>query len=205
MDIELIDLERLEAHPANANVMRAVLFEKLKGHIERTDRYPPVIVRRGRRDACPTGPGERYQILDGHHRVKALRALGRAQARCVVWEVTDEEALVLLATLNRLQGRDDVSLRASLMEELTARVGSSLASVAALVPEGLPDLRHLLDAAAAPVSPRGPRPLEAMPVAVHFFLLPAQKSALERRLREAGGTREEALMRLVEGGGHGRA
>ena len=39
---------------------------------------------------------------------EALRRLGRASARCEVWAVDDDEAMLLLATLNRLQGRDDV-------------------------------------------------------------------------------------------------
>ena len=104
-----IPLGQLRARIDNANVMPEALLAKLVRHIERTDRYPHLIVR----PIADAGLGAEgfYEILDGHHRAAALRRLGRTTARCEVWEVDDDEALVLLATLNRLQGRDDVLKR----------------------------------------------------------------------------------------------
>lgn len=138
-----------------------------------------------------------YEILDGHHRVKALEKIGVQEARCVVWEVDDEEALVLLATLNRLQGQDDPRKRASLIGELRGRFG--LEELAGRLPEDVGALEELLmlherEGPGEIVRPVG---LEELPVAVHFFLLPGQKRKLEGRLKEVGGSREEALMRLV--------
>jgi ParB-like chromosome segregation protein Spo0J len=191
MDLTILPLDALLPHPANSNVMPPALLTKLADHIARSDRYPPVIVRR-----LPGDDGK-YQILDGHHRVKALRMLGRAEARCVVWDVDDAEALLLMATLNRLQGRDDLRKRASLLSDLSAIPGHDHAGLARLLPEDLPDLNGLLALHAAPQNPRPPRALEDMPVAVHFFLLPAQRDTLEQRLRDLGGDREDALMRLI--------
>ncbi|MEZ6193317.1 MAG: hypothetical protein R3C45_18750 [Phycisphaerales bacterium] len=41
--------------------------------------------------------------------------------------------------------------------------------------------------------------VEHMPVAVHFFLLPKEKQRLADRLRAIGRSREQALMKLVDG------
>lgn len=43
-----------------------------------------------------------------------------------------------------------------------------------------------------------PRDIEDMPVSVHFFLLPRQRQAVERKLREVQGSREEALLALLD-------
>lgn len=169
--------------------MPEALLVKLAAHLEATDRYPPVIVR-------PL-PGEdgAYQILDGHHRVAALRRIGRDSAHCVVWDVDDEGALLLLATLNRLQGQDDPRKRAALVARLNENM--SLKSLSAALPEDGGRLKKLMRINDAVAVPRAPQSLDDMPVAVHFFLQPAERSAVERRLREAGGTREQALLRLV--------
>lgn len=205
-EIVEIGLDRLEPHPGNSNRMPAELFEKLVGHLQRTGRYPPVVVRVMPGDpatdgsraphASPAGsPGFRFQILDGHHRVAALRRLGRSCARCVVWAVDDAEALVLLATLNRLEGRDDPKRRAALLRELAARRGE--AALAMQLPEAAARLKAYL-ALNGPIPPPAPPPrAEEVPVAVHFFLLPAERDRLEARLRAMGGTREAALMGLV--------
>lgn len=180
-----IALDRLKAHDANSNVMPAELFAKLARHIADTGRYPPIIVR-------PIGGGD-FQILDGHHRAAALRQLGRAVATCVVWDVSDEESLVLLATLNRLQGRDDPRKRAALFEALAK--SRSMESLSERLPEGAEEIQRFIALRERPrVQPA--RKLEDMPIAVQFFLLPAQKAKLDAVLRNAGGTREQALLKL---------
>lgn len=190
MQIEEIAIERLQAHPANANVMPEELLAKLAAHLARTDRYPPIVVR-------PFG--DVYQMLDGHHRVLALQRLGRTTARCVVWAVDDAEALVLLTTLNGLRGRDDPRKRGAIVAELAKL--QPIDDLAGLLPESARELEHLLTLD-RPAPLRPPPALEDMPVAVHFFLLPAQRRRLERRLAQLGGSREAALMQLVEQGGH---
>ncbi|MEX0885636.1 MAG: ParB/RepB/Spo0J family partition protein [Phycisphaeraceae bacterium] len=185
-----VELDRLRANPHNSNVMGERLLRKLTGHIERSGRYPPIIVR-----PIAGEGGQAYEILDGHHRVEALRRLKRPRARCIVWEADDDEALWLMATLNRLQGQDDARKRAALLRELGGRVE------AAALSRGLPDndkrLKRLREMTPTVGPPRPPQPLEAMPEAVHFFLLPGPRRQLEARLREVGGTREEALMKLA--------
>lgn len=190
MEIQLIDIDRLYAHPANSNVMSDDLLDKLAVHLKNTDRYPPLIVR-----PMPGQAGEGYQLLDGHHRVKALERIGRAEARCVVWEVNDKEALLLLATLNRLQGKDDVRRRASLIADLNRQV--DIDELSKQLPEDLEELSQLLTLHEPPPKPQEPLPLGQMPMAVYFFLVPEQREILNRRLKSLGGSREQALMRLV--------
>jgi len=186
MEIEPIALDALHAHPRNSNVMPAELFDKLVRHLERTDHYPPLIVRRH---------GEGYQLIDGHHRAAALRRLGRTHARCVVWDVDDDETLLLLATLNRLQGTDDPRKRAALLRELSEK--HAAATLAAMVPDSPQRLERLVALASEAPAPRPAHVTEGIPVAVHFFLLPDEKRALEAALASIGGTRETALMSLV--------
>jgi len=118
-------LASLVPHPLNANVMSNELREKLKLHIRSSGRYPPLIVRRLKNGT--------FQLLDGHQRAEMLRELGEEYAWCLVWDVNDEEALVLLATLNRLEGQDVPGRRATLIAELEAH--HTLAELARLLPE----------------------------------------------------------------------
>ena len=65
-----VPLDRLIPHPQNANEMAADLLIKLRNNVRRSGNYPPLIVR-----PHPQQP-RTFQILDGAHRVKALRDLG---------------------------------------------------------------------------------------------------------------------------------
>ncbi|MEX2216643.1 MAG: ParB/RepB/Spo0J family partition protein [Phycisphaeraceae bacterium] len=203
MNIRSTPLSSLIAHPLNSNVMSEPLLKKLAAHIERSGRYPPVIVRAAPREGASgteTTAVMSFQILDGHHRVEVLRRLKHRVARCVVWDVDDAEAELLLATLNRLQGHDDPYKRAALLKRMRERLADDLQAMASRLPEQARDLKALLELASPPSSPRGPRSLDELPVAVHFFLLSAQRKVLDACLRRMGGSREAALMRLVEVG-----
>ena len=185
-----IPLERLRPRPDNANRMSPAAFAKLTRHLARTGRYPAVIAR-----PHPSEAGA-YEILDGHHRVEALRALGRDAARCDVWEVDDDEALVLLATLNRLQGQDDPARRGALLEELSRRLGRE--RLPELLPESENAIARLLRVATPPPPPAIAPRLDALPEAVTFFLTPPQRRALEQRLDEhEGATRSQRLVALL--------
>lgn len=53
----------------------------------------------------------------------------------MVWEVGDTQALELLVTLNRLEGRDDPLKRAVLLEALRTQTGMDSAILARRLPE----------------------------------------------------------------------
>lgn len=184
---QTIPIDRLDPHPLNSNVMPKALLDKLARTIRRTGLYPPIIVR-------PIG--DRYQILDGHHRVRVLEQLGHEAVNAVVWPVDDEQAMVMLASLNRMRGEDDPRKRAALLSKLNRSMGVS--ELAQRLPEDLARVKKMLALNAAPPSPKQPNPVDQMPVCIHFFVLPEHRRAIEHRLREHGGSRESALLDLLD-------
>jgi hypothetical protein len=124
-----------------------------------------------------------------------LQQLGHTAAQCVVWHVDDEQALLLLATLNRLAGDDDPRKRAALITKLNRTI--DVKRLAGRLPEDAERVRKLLSIHAATPSPIKPKAIQGMPVCLHFFLPPDERRAVERILREHGGTRERALLDLL--------
>jgi hypothetical protein len=138
-------------------------------------------------------PSSQYQILNGHHRAQVLRELGHTHARCDVWEVDDQEARVLLATLNRLEGRDDPSARASLVANLSA--GQSPKDLAALLPEPADAVERLLKLAAPPPAPLDPGDFPALPRPMTFFLTEEQHALVSEALQECAATETRSAER----------
>jgi len=182
-----LPLESLKPHPNNSNAMPKALLKKLTEHIQRSERYPPLIVR-PYQDA--------YQLIDGHHRAEALRSLGHRRAQCVVWDVDDDDTLLLLATLNRLEGRDDPQRRADLLRELSGRMDQ--AELPKLLPEDSLKLQRYLSLTEILPPAEPPTPLADLPVSVHFFLLPNDKTRLEQVLSNLHEDRGKALMMLID-------
>ncbi|MBI2886063.1 MAG: ParB N-terminal domain-containing protein [Chloroflexi bacterium] len=107
-----IPIDLLMPHPENSNFMDAETLRKLRKHIERTGRYEPLTVR-----PHPWEAGK-FQVINGHNRLRVLRALDYQTARCTVWDLDDAQTRLYLATLNRLSGRDLPERRAALLENL---------------------------------------------------------------------------------------
>jgi len=221
MTLQWIPLKALEAHPENSNRMPPHLVEKLKRHLARTGRYEPLVVRplasresNGNRSlmlaASEARHSPRYQILNGHHRARVLRDLGHTHARCDVWEVDEDEARLLLATLNRLEGRDDPSARAALVARLGE--GRSAEDLARLLPEPPDAIERLRKLAEPPPPPADPDAAGPLPRAMTFFLDEDQTALVREALSAArvcpaapaagsngkGNGRTEALVRLAE-------
>ncbi len=180
----MVPLDDLRPHPLNSNVMPEDLKEKLKAHIRRTGRYPFLVVR-----PHPEEPGK-YQVLDGHHRVEILRALGHPEARCDVWDVNDREAKLLLATLNRLQGQDVPIRRAELLHELLGEM--SIDDLAGLLPETdkqLEELHALLEfpaeEIAALLEEQAEEAEKVLPRVMSFVVTPEQEQIIEQAVEMA--------------------
>ena len=112
MTLQDTPVDLLVAHPENSNFMDAEMLKKLRRHIERTGRYEPLTVR-----PHPSEEGK-FQVINGHHRLRVLRALNYQTANCVVWTLDDDQTRLYLATLNRLSGSDVPERRAALLENL---------------------------------------------------------------------------------------
>ena len=110
-----ICLDKLVCHRGNPNVMSEASFGKLVGHLGRSGNYEPLVVRKHKKRRGY------FEIINGHHRAKALGKVGVKEADCVVWDVDDDEVLVLLATLNRLSGHDKLDRKSELIKSLSRR------------------------------------------------------------------------------------
>ena len=110
--IQEIPTELLVEHPENSNFMNTETAQKLRRHIERTGRYELLTVR-----PHPSEEGK-FQIINGHNRLRVLRALNYQAANCVVWNLDDDQTRLYLATLNRLSGNEIPERRAALLDNL---------------------------------------------------------------------------------------
>jgi len=189
-EIVMVAIERLRAHSANANVMSREMLEKLKAHLREGGRYEPLVVR-----PHPEEAGA-YQLINGHHRKLALEALGHTHAACLVWSLSDAQTLMLLATINRLSGRDSAGRRLKLLEELQANFAGEVERLAALVPE---DAETLAALGRREVSlPRAAPVLEEMPEAFTVFLKRADKQHLLAALKRTHADAAQALLLWAE-------
>ncbi len=196
--IKRVLLDRLVPHPDNANRMSRANFEKLVRNIERSGRYEPLVVR-----PCPDRPGD-FQIINGHQRCEALRKLGRTTAEVLVWQVDDEQTDLLLATLNRLGGRDVLESKLAVLRRLCARI--PLRKLARLLPQTLGQIERLT--AARPASLAMRRKAHAFAVPLVFFVDEQQRRKIEEALSTIAAccegptraaTRAAALTRLAVG------
>ena len=112
MEIQHISTELLCEHPENTNFMNAKTAQKLRRHIEQTRRYEPLTVR-----PHPNGEGK-FQVINGHNRLRVLRALKINPINCIVWNLNDQQTRLYLATLNRLSGKEIPERRAVLLDNL---------------------------------------------------------------------------------------
>lgn len=143
--IQSIALGRLAAHPGNPNRMSSSTFAKLIRNIERTGRYEPLIVRPYRRRHRESSIQDRdcFQIINGHHRWRALKQLGYDKADVIVWDVDDEQADIFLATLNRLAGSDAPAKRIALLKRLTEKMNAR--QLGKLLPQTPGQIKRLLN------------------------------------------------------------
>jgi hypothetical protein len=130
--IHTVTIDRLAAHPDNPNRMSKANFTKLVRNIKRTGRYEPLVVR---------PKGDCFQVINGHHRLQALQKLGFKTAEVVIWEVDDNETDMLLASLNRLTGSDELDKKLILFKRLNDRLQAG--ELAKLLPQSAKQIEQL--------------------------------------------------------------
>jgi ParB/RepB/Spo0J family partition protein len=169
-ELREIPLEQIIPHPANPNKMSKSAYAKLVANIKKTGLYEPIVVR-------PLG--DKFQIINGHHRVEALKKLGAKTASAVVWELDDATTLTLLASLNRLAGTDVPEKKSGLYAELLANFSAK--DLAKLLPATAVQIERL----ACAKLPDVPAPAVIMPEAMIFFLTAEQRATVEAALAKA--------------------
>lgn len=179
--VRSIAMEKLIAHPDNPNRMSKVNFSKLVSNIERSGRYEPLTVR--------PNPGKAgyFQIINGCHRCQALAKLGKKNAECIVWDIDDEQTDILLATLNRLSGKDELGKKLKLLNRLTKR--TEAAALSKLLPQTAKQIERLvnLKIPSVPAEMIGKYLLNPMV----FFVDDEQRKIIEGALSAVEGTQEE--------------
>jgi hypothetical protein len=170
--IQSIALDKLEFHPDNPNKQSRVNFAKLVRNIERTGRYEPLIVR-----PCVKKAG-RFQIINGHHRCQALVRLGYETADCIIWDINDEETNILLTTLNRLGGSDQLGKKLKLLKRLNKKM--STGELTKLLPQTAKQIERLTHLKI----PSAPAKINANYFAnpLVFFVNDAQQQQIEKAL-----------------------
>lgn len=189
-----LPIGKLYPHPANPNRMSQARFRKLVRQLELTGQYEPITVRRH-----PLGKGA-YQILNGHHRVRALKQLGRTRADCVVFRADQGQELVYLATLNQLTGRTNPRRKGRLME-LLCKLRSS-AELAKLLPDTRTAIEKLSTLWQSEATPKPVVPSQApMLMPMTFFVTEDQHKliteAFEKAAADTDGTRTEKRLRAL--------
>jgi len=169
--IATIEINKLTPHPSNPNRMSGANFSRLVRNIERTGRYEPIIVR-----PHPTEK-DRFQIINGHHRCKAISQLSHKTADCVVWDIDDVQADILLATLNRLCGRDEIDAKLALLSRLNEKLTAS--ELSKLLPQTAKQIEQLVNMK-LPDMPANPIRTIANPMV--FFVDARQQRVIEQAI-----------------------
>ena len=170
--IRTIALKKLVPHPDNPNKMSCANFAKLVHNIERTGRYEPLVVR-----PCPDKPGC-FQIINGYHRLMALAKLDYKAAGVSVWDIDDKQTDILLATLNRLGGSDELAKKLKLLKRLNEKLATG--ELAKLLPQTKKQIERLTNLK----RPDAPTKINAnsFAIPVVFFLNDKQQRIVENAL-----------------------
>lgn len=173
--IRHLPLEKLIPHPESPNRMSRANFGKLMRHIKQTGCYEPLVVRRHpQKRGC-------FQIINGYHRCAALKKLNHATAQAVVWDIDDEQTDILLATLNRLGGRDILDRKLAILRRLCAK--RSARELAKLLPQTKGQLERLTGRVSLARAQQQKTKVFAIPVV--FFVNHAQQEVIEKALGQA--------------------
>ena len=96
MDYKKIDIKLISENEYNPNELVGDLYEHLKHEVERVGFLQPVLVRKLAEN--------KYEIVDGAHRYRALKELGKTEVPCIVTEMDEKEAKVQVINMNRIKG-----------------------------------------------------------------------------------------------------
>ncbi len=107
----VIDIEKVMPNFWNPNHMPKAMFEKMKQTISEKGLFGSIYCRKY---------GDKYQILDGEHRMKACKELGftTLPVECAVNEMTDNEVQFWTIYFNNTRGKDDIEKRSKILENI---------------------------------------------------------------------------------------
>ena len=151
------------------------MLARLKNSITRFDLVDNLVVRKLKEDA--------YEVLSGNQRLQVLTDLGYSHVPCVVVGLDDAEARLLAQGLNRIEGEDDLGLKAELFKEVLRTLPQS--EVLSILPESEESLKALAA-------------LGEVDVAEHLRVWQQAQSARLRHLTfQLGGNQLEVVERAL--------
>ena len=200
--ISKIALEKLVAHPDNPNRMSKGKFAKLLRNIERTGRYEPLVVRPCPKKSCRScekrNPNDLrkscFQIINGHHRWRALKELGYRTAEVIVWDVNDQDTDIMLATLNRLGGSDVLDKKLTLLKRLNqSAFDGQTSELTKLLPQTSNQIKRLTKLSISDCRKAIENRKSQMLIPRVFFLNDEQQAIVQKALSAAMSTQKLAL------------
>ena len=133
MNVIEIPMEQLCQATWNANRMNQPMMDRLKESIRRYGFLENLIVR-------PI-PEDLYEVIGGNWRLKALSEMHFQKIPCVVVDLNDAHARLLAQALNRIEGEDDLLLRAELVKKALESVSAE--DILSILPETAQSLRDI--------------------------------------------------------------
>ena len=187
MRVRELPISALGAAEWNPNAMDASALDLLRASIQRFGMIVPLVVRQLSPDS--------YETIGGAHRLKILTELDIETAPCVVVEADDAEARLLAQALNRIQGEDDIGLRAESLRCILADLSHE--EVLSVLPETTESLNELATLGTANISEHLQAWQEAQAARLKhltFQLTPVQLEVVEEALGRTmdGATKSNA-------------
>lgn len=174
---EELPLDVLIPNPQNTNRMSRMFAKKLRHNIEQLGLYETITVR------PHPSLNDRFEVLNGHARINALRNIGLDSVRCDVWNVDDSRAQLFLAILNKLRGSDVPELRMDLLYKLLEKQPKE--DLAAHIPETASYLGKLEKFREQVEKGEEEKPREEIAVVVmNFYLSPENHSIVLKVLND---------------------
>ena len=86
---------------------------------------------------------DEFEVLGGNQRLQVLREAGVVEAPCVVVDLDDANARLLAQALNRIEGVDDIGIKAELLRDVLDSLPET--DVLRLLPESAESLLSLVN------------------------------------------------------------
>ena len=133
MEFVEIEINKLVNASWNANIMQPSMLEKLRESVYRYGVIENFVVR-------PIANGK-FEVVGGNWRLQILAELRFDVAPCVIVDVDDADARLLAQALNRIEGTDDIGLRAQLVKKVLESIPQD--EVLRILPETAESLKAL--------------------------------------------------------------
>lgn len=175
MLITEISINKLVEAPWNPNHMDESMLARLVKSIKSYGVVVNLVVR-------PL-PDRYFEVLNGNQRLKAFSSMGLETVPCVVVELDDAHARLLSQALNRIQGDDDLGLRAEVLREVMESISESeVLSILPETTEGLKSLANLSQETVAGYLQNWQKAQAARLKHLQFQLTPKQFEVVEKAL-----------------------